>query len=45
VIDLDAWEAAQPRSGRPDGLHFSAPAASELADSYLAPTLIDLALQ
>jgi lysophospholipase L1-like esterase len=45
VIDLDAWEAAQPRSGRPDGLHFSAPAASELAASYLAPTLIDLALQ
>jgi lysophospholipase L1-like esterase len=45
VIDLEAWEAAQSRSGRPDGLHFSASAASELAASYLAPSLIDLALQ
>jgi peptidoglycan/LPS O-acetylase OafA/YrhL len=45
VIDLEAWEAARPRSGRPDGLHFSAAAASELAATYLAPTLIDLALR
>lgn len=45
VIDLDAWEARQPESGRPDGLHFSASAATALADSLLAPTLIELALR
>jgi hypothetical protein len=45
VVDLDTWEDAQATSGRPDGLHFSEDAATALADSMLAPTLIDLALR
>ncbi len=44
MIDLDTWEARQPESGRPDGLHYSAEAATAVAGSFLAPTLIDLAL-
>jgi lysophospholipase L1-like esterase len=44
-IDLEGWEAAQAESSRPDGLHFSVDAARRLADTMLAPTLVDLALR
>ncbi len=44
VVDLDAWEAAQAESGRADGLHYSVDAATRLADTLLAPSLVELAL-
>jgi hypothetical protein len=44
VVDLDAWEAAQAESGRADGLHYSVDAATRLADTMLAPSLVELAL-
>jgi hypothetical protein len=44
VVDLEAWESAQPEPGRPDGLHYSVDAATRLADTLLAPSLVHLAL-
>lgn len=44
VVDVDAWQAAQPGDLRPDGLHYSADGAGRLADELLGPALIELAV-
>lgn len=45
VVDMAAWEAAQPASGRPDGIHYSAEAATRMADAWLVPWLVDVAVR
>jgi peptidoglycan/LPS O-acetylase OafA/YrhL len=44
AVDLAAWDAAQRGSRRPDGLHYSPEAAAAVAEQFLAPTLISIAL-
>ena len=44
AVDLATWDAAQPGSHRPDGLHYSREFARVAADRFLAPTLIAVAL-
>ena len=41
AVDLAAWLAAQPEPpDRPDGLHWSRPASSRVADEFLGPVLV-----
>jgi peptidoglycan/LPS O-acetylase OafA/YrhL len=45
VVDLAGWDADHATKGRrPDGLHYSEAAATEIAENFLAPLLIDAAV-
>jgi peptidoglycan/LPS O-acetylase OafA/YrhL len=45
VVDLAGWDSDHATKGRrPDGLHYSEEAATEIADDFLAPLLIDAAV-
>jgi peptidoglycan/LPS O-acetylase OafA/YrhL len=45
LVDLAAWDADHATQGRrPDGLHYSEAAATEIAEGFLAPLLIDAAV-
>jgi peptidoglycan/LPS O-acetylase OafA/YrhL len=44
VADLAGWLAAQPPLDRPDGLHWSPDAATQIANGFLGPVLVGAAL-